>query len=81
MPSGLKLHALRTVLDELPQKLNKATYIPKVSDNLITIGEARLALFVRYLENVRGYRRRDAQSEITCSPIHLVQQLGFIGKG
>ena len=44
------------------------------------MGEARVALPVHYLENVRGHRRRDTQSEIASGPIDVVQQPGFIGR-
>ena len=68
-------------MDEFFQELSKAMYIPKAGDNLVATREAQVALSVRYLENVRSHRRRDAQSEITYGCINLVQQLSFIGRG
>lgn len=79
MPPCLKLQTLKTVLNEFPQKPNKATYVPRARDNLVVTGEARMALPVCYMENVRSHRRRDAQSEIASGIIDVVQQLGYIG--
>lgn len=39
-----------------------------------------MALFMRYLENVRSHCRRDVQSKIACGRIDLVQQLILLGK-
>ena len=55
-------------------------YVPRARDNLVATGEARVALPVCYLQNIRGHRRWDAQLEIASGPIDMVQQLGFIGR-
>lgn len=78
MSSGLKLEALRTVADEFPEKFSKASYVPRPRDNLVATGEARVALSISYLEDVRGHRWWDAQAEVASGPIDLVQELGFI---
>ena len=39
-----------------------------------------MALSIRYLQNVRGHYRWDAQAEIASGPIDLVQELVFIGR-
>ena len=57
MSSGLKLQALRTVLDEFLWKLSETPYVPKARDNLVATGEVQVALSMRYLQNVRGHRR------------------------
>ena len=51
------MQALMTVADESPEKSSKASYIPRPPDNLVATGEPRMALFMRYLEDVRGHRR------------------------
>lgn len=55
MPSSLKLQALRTVQNELPQKLSIASYISRARDDLVVTGEAWVARFVCNLEDVRGH--------------------------
>ena len=78
MLSGLKLQALRTVVDKFPEKPSKASYVPRPRDNLVVTGEPRIALSMRYLEDVRGHHWLDAQAEIASGFIDLVQKLGFI---
>ncbi len=78
MSPSLKLQALRTVADKFLEKLSKALYVPRPGDNLIATGEAPVALYMRYLEDVRGHRQWNAQAEVASSPIDLVQELGFI---
>lgn len=55
MLSGLKLQALRTVVDEFPEKPNKASYVLRPSDNFVRPEQGRVALFIHYLEDVRGH--------------------------
>ena len=80
MPSDLKLQALRTVSNEFPEKPSKASYVPRPCENLVATGEARVALSMRYLQDVRGNRWWDVQAEVASGPIDLVQELGFIGR-
>ena len=69
------------MFDKLFHKLSKATYVQRAGDNLVATGEAWVALFMRYLENVRGHCRQDAQLQIVRGRIDLVQQLDSIRRG
>ncbi len=59
-------------MDEFPEKLSKASYIPRPSDNFVATGEARVALSMRYMEDVKGHYWWDAQAEVASSSIDLV---------